>query len=239
MGMPMSIDIRDAGDWSEAATAAFAVMQDADRRFSTFRTDSEVSAVNRGELDESEYSDDLRDVLAIGDAACVASGGAFRVRTPGGGLDTDGVVKGWAAARAAAELRRRGIRAFCLNAAGDVVVEGAPEPASAWNVGVRSPDDPAAMLAVLAVTDCSVATSGAYERGQHIVDARTGSAARSLVSVTVIADDLTTADVLATTVFALGREGVGWAVEHGARGVLALTVGGELLATGELPLATP
>ena len=243
MGIPMSIDIRDAvagaGAWADVAAAAFAVMVDADRRFSTYRDDSEISRINRGVVDEGAYSADLRAVLAIGDEFASASGGAFRVRLPGGGLDTDGVVKGWAAAHAADVLRARGVTDFCVNAAGDVIVGGSPGAGASWNVGIRSPSDPERMWAVLAVADCAVATSGTYERGQHIVDGRTGLPATGLASVTVIADDLTTADVLATAVFALGPDGVPWALGHGARGVLALTDAGTPLAVGTVPFAAP
>ncbi len=237
MGIPMSIDIRDAGTWDDVAVAAFAVMADADRRFSTYREDSELSRVNRGLVDGTGYSADLREVLRIGDEFGAASGGAFTVRTASSGLDTDGVVKGWAATRAAEVLRARGVADFCLNAGGDVIVSGSPGGGAAWNVGIRSPADPARMLAVLSVTDCAVATSGTYERGSHIMDGRTGLPAAGLASVTVIAADLTTADVLATAVFALGPEGVPWSLQHGARGVLALTEAGQPLAAGVVPFA--
>jgi len=223
MGIPMSIDIRDAATdargWADVAAAAFAVIAEADRRFSTYRPDSEVSLVNRGLVGEGDYSDDLREVLAIGERFGTASGGAFTVRRAGGGLDTDGVVN------------------FCLNAGGDVVVGGSPGGGAAWNVGIRSPSDPERMWAVLSVTECAVATSGAYERGSHIVDGRTGRPATGLSSVSVIADELTTADVLATAVFALGPDGVDWALGHGARGVLALSDAGKPLAAGVVPFA--
>ncbi|WP_235500556.1 FAD:protein FMN transferase [Leifsonia sp. Root227] len=166
------------------------------------------------------------------------------------------MVKGWAAARAAGEVRAGGVRRFCLNAGGDVVVGDGPggvgsqgdgqggdgegvAAVEAWNVGVRTPTDPAAMLAVLSVSNAAVATSGAYERGAHIVDGRTGAPATGLLSATVIADDLTTADILATAVFALGPAGIDWAVLRGARGVLALTDAGELLGAGVIDFAHP
>jgi thiamine biosynthesis lipoprotein len=95
------------------------------------------------------------------------------------------------------------------------------------------------MLAVLAVTDAGVATSGLYERGPHIVDGRDGSVPTGLLSATVVADDLTAADVLATSVFALGPDGIGWALDHGARGVLALDASGRLFGAGELVFAEP
>ncbi|WP_431279913.1 FAD:protein FMN transferase [Leifsonia poae] len=237
MGIPMSMDVRDPGDHGDVARAAFASLRDADARFSTYRADSEVSRANRGELKAADFSVDLREVIGIGAAAAEWSGGAFRIRNPDGTLDLDGVVKGWAAARAGDILKAAGLHDFCVNAGGDVVVAGAPIAGERWNVGVRSPDDPNRMLAVLAVTDAAVATSGAYERGQHIVDGRQGEPARGMRSVTVVADDLTTADVLATAVFVLGPDGLPWALDRGARGVLAVTSDGELLGAGDLAFA--
>ncbi len=238
MGIPMSVDLRaDDAAAAAAAEAAFAVLEAADRRFSRHRPDSELSALNRGSLPEEERSADLREVLAIGEQLHVATSGAFTLRAADGSIDTDGIVKGWAADRAARALRSHGIRSFCLNAGGDVAVGAAPEGQPAWNIGIRSPESPDRMLAVLTVADGAVATSGAYERGEHIVDGRTGAPARALASATVLAPDLTTADVLATAVFAIGEAGVGWALGHGATGVLALTADGRLLAAGTVPFA--
>jgi len=244
MGVPMSIEVRDetgpgADDVARevAVRAAFDALRAAERRFSSRLADSELSALNRGLLPPDRYSADLREVLAIGERTRAASGGAFTLRAPDGTLDTDGVVKGWAAERAARVLRAHGLRAFCVNAGGDVAVGEPPPGAPGWNVGVRSPQHAGTMLAVLTIAEAAVATSGAYERGEHIRDGRTGAAARGLRSATVVAADLTTADVLATTVFALGEEGPAWAIDHGARGVLAVAADGRLLAAGELPLA--
>ena len=184
-------------------------------------------------------SADFRDVVAIGEEAARASGGAFRIRRPDGTWDLDGVVKGWAAARAAGVLDAAGLRDYCLNAGGDVVVSGSPDGDRPWSVGIRSPHRPGDMLAVLAVTDAGVATSGSYERGPHIVDGRDGSIPTELLSATVVADDLATADVLATAVFALGPDRLRWALAHGARGVLAMDASGRLLGVGDLAFAPP
>ena len=239
MGIPMSIDIRDEVDAAPAAERAFAVLRDADRRFSPYLPDSEVSLANASGDHGIDHSADFREVVSIGEAAARASGGAFRIRRPDGTWDLDGVVKGWAAARAADVLTSAGLRAFCVNAGGDVAVSGSPGEGRPWSVGIRSPHDPEAVVAVLAVTAGGVATSGAYERGTHIVDGRDGSVPRSLVSATVVADDLTTADVLATAVFALGPDGVPWALSAGARGVLAVDAAGRLLGAGQLAFAQP
>ncbi|MEV8213598.1 FAD:protein FMN transferase [Leifsonia sp. NPDC077715] len=239
MGIPMSIDIRDDVDAAPPAERAFAVLRDADARFSTYRPDSEVSRANAAAGAISEPSADLREVIALGEEVARASDGAFRIRRPDGTWDLDGVVKGWAAARAARVLDAEGIRDYCLNAGGDVVVSGSPGDGRPWSVGIRSPHAPADMLAVLAVTGAGVATSGLYERGPHIVDGRDGSIPSGLLSATVVADDLATADVLATAVFVLGAAGLRWALEHGARGVLALDASGRLLGVGDLDFAPP
>ena len=110
-----------------------------------------------------------------------------------------------------------------------MVVRGEPEPGRGWNVGVRDPSDPQSFLTVLEVRDGAVATSGTYERGEHVWDGRTGQAATGLRAATVVAADLTTADVLATCVLALGPDGIAWAAQHGAAAVLAVDADGELL----------
>lgn len=242
MGIPMSIDVRagdDVGDGAPAAERAFAALRDADRRFSTYRPDSEVSLANAAGRDAAEPSDDFREVVAIGEGVARASGGAFRIRRPDGTWDLDGVVKGWAAARAARELDAAGLRDYCLNAGGDVVVSGSPGDGRPWTVGIRSPHSPGGMLAALSVRSGAVATSGTYEGGDHIVDGRDGSIPRTLLSATVVADDLTTADVWATAVFALGAAGIPLALQAAARGVLVLDAAGRLTGAGELTFAPP
>ena len=96
MGIPMSVDIRDDGDHSAAVRAAFDLLHSADKRFSTYSDESEIAAINRGEVMESEYSSDMRDVLALASQYEQSSGGAFTARVPGHGLDLNGIVKGWA-----------------------------------------------------------------------------------------------------------------------------------------------
>lgn len=233
MGLPISIDVRRPADDALAVRAldrAFAVLRAADTRFSHHLPDSEVSRLRRGELALDAVSAEMAEVLAIAEQARVDSDGVFDVHTPDGVLDTDGVVKGWAAQRAADVLVSAGLRDFCLNAGGDVVTRGEPEPGRAWDVAVRDPRDPQAVLAVLALRDGAVATSGTYERGNHVWDGRTGSRDLALVAATVVAGDLTTADVQATTVLAMGPDGVDWAVRHGASTVIAVTADGQVLA---------
>ena len=78
-------------------------------------------------------------------------------------------------------------------------------------MGVRHPDLADQVCVVLGVRDGAVATSALYERGQHILDGRTGQPVTGILSVTVFAEDLAIADTTATAAFALGRDGIEWA----------------------------
>ncbi|MEU9477626.1 FAD:protein FMN transferase [Streptomyces sp. NPDC048191] len=232
MGFPVSLRIDDAGDHAAAADAVFDWLRQVDARFSPFKPGSEVSRYGRGELADGERSADLREVLGLCERYRDETGGAFDVRLPGRGLDPCAVVKGWSVQRAAALLTAAGVRRFCLNAGGDVVVSGGP-----WRVGVRHPERADRVCAVLAVTDAAVATSGPYERGDHILDGRTGRPATGLLSLTVVAATLTEADATATAAFALGAEGPAWAAARPGCEVFAVDAARSVLRTPGLPVA--
>jgi FAD:protein FMN transferase len=212
MGLPVIIHVPEATpEVAAAVERAFDWLREVDRRFSPFRPDSEVCRLGRGELDPADCAPDLREVLDLCAHYERASHGAFRSRLPGRGLDPCAVVKGWAVQRAAAPIRAAGADRYCLNAGGDVLCAGEPEPGRPWRIGLRHPERADTVCAVLGLRDGAVATSARYERGDHILDGRTGRPARGLLSVTVVADDLTTADATATAAFALGAEGARWA----------------------------
>ncbi|MBW8794596.1 MAG: FAD:protein FMN transferase [Streptomyces sp.] len=232
MGFPVSLRIDDEGDFEEAADAVFAWLREVDERFSPFRPDSEVSRLDRGELSESGVSPDLAEVLALCEEYRIATGGAFDARLPGRGLDPCAVVKGWSVQRAAELLAAAGAQRFCLNAGGDVVAAGGP-----WRVGVRHPERADQLCLVLEITDGAIATSGRYERGDHIVDGRTGRPATGLLSVTVVAPTLTEADAAATAAFAMGAEGAAWAAARPGCEVFVVDAERSVLRTAGLPVA--
>lgn len=232
MGFPVSLRVDDTVVPDQAGDAVFAWLREVDARFSPFKADSEVSRYGRGELSAEELSADLVEVLDICERYRVATGGAFDVRLPGHGLDPCAVVKGWSVQRAAELLTGAGLGRFCLNAGGDVVVSGGP-----WRVGVRHPEIADRLCTVLDLTDGAVATSARYERGDHILDGRTGRPATGLDSLTVVAATLTEADTVATAAFAMGAEGVEWAAGREGCEVYAVLPGGRVLRTGGFPTA--
>lgn len=230
MGFPVSLRVDDDHVREAAADAVFAWLREVDARFSPFRSDSEVCRLDRGE--RPTVSAELREVLDLCEDYRLATGGAFDARLPGRGLDPGAVVKGWSVQRASGLLRAAGARRFCLNAGGDVIVAGGP-----WRVGVRHPEQADRLCTVLEIADGAVATSARYERGDHIVDGRTGRPATGLLGVTVVAPTLTEADAVATAAFAMGAEGVEWAAAREGCEVFAVDAARRVFRTPGLPVA--
>jgi thiamine biosynthesis lipoprotein len=227
MGMPIGIDVRDAGVDIEPA---FAWLREVDATFSTYREDSEISRLDRGELTVADCRPEVDEVLRRCLELERATGGYFSVR-PAGRLDPSGLVKGWAVAGAARRLEAAGAQRFCINAGGDVVARGRPEPDRPWRVGIRHPEAHERLAAVVAVENLAVATSATYERGAHILDPHTGRPPTGLLSVTVVGPDLTTADAYATAAFAMGAGGPAWTATLAGYDTLCITDDHRVLST--------
>src|SRR3954447_22950590 len=218
MGMPVSLALRgrhaDTDEGREAWDEVIGELRAVDRTFSTYRADSVVSRLNRGELEAAACPPEVREVLALGEQAERESGGAFSIHLPGADgrirLDPSGVVKGWAVDRAANVLRRLDDTDFCLSADGDMVCHTANPRSPAWRVGVEHPHDVRRLVAVVPVRNGAVATSGTAHRGQHLVDARSGVAPEGVASVTVVGPNLTWADIDATAAYAQGGDAACW-----------------------------
>jgi FAD:protein FMN transferase len=218
MGMPISLALRGRHTDDRAAHDAWAEvladLREVDRVFSTYRSDSFVARLARGEITVADCPAEVAEVLALGEQARVQSGGAFEVRRSGPDgsvvLDPTGVVKGWAVERAAAWLHALPETAFCLSAGGDMVCHTDDPQGLPWRVGIEDPHDPTRVIGTVPLTRGAIATSGTTHRGSHLVDARTGQAPRRVASVTVVADSLTWADIDATAAYALDAEAADW-----------------------------
>jgi thiamine biosynthesis lipoprotein len=214
MGMPISIHVR-GGDVDSPAVVqgvegAFDLLREADRLFSTFQRGSEICRIRRGELDPTQADPLVRHVIELCQEAGELTQGAFTDLLPGDDgvlrFDPTGLVKGWAASRAASPLAGLQGISYCLNAGGDVVVGGTGSdtgggPETPWRVGIEDPRDRSQVARVVELHQGAVATSGNAARGAHLYDPELGTFVDRPGSVTVVGPDLMWADVWATALF--------------------------------------
>jgi len=207
MGTVVSFDVRDEASVSDVQAAvqeACDWLAHVDRTFSTYRPDSTISRLDRGELLAIDADDDVDHVLTVCANLRDLSHGAFDVRATGR-LDPSAYVKGWAAQRATAILEQHDLHHFQLNAGGDVVVRGdAGHGGRGWRIGIRHPTRPDRVAGIALLRDEAIATTARYERGDHVTRPASVRPAGDVVSVTVVADDLGWADAWSTALFAAG-----------------------------------
>lgn len=204
MGTHLSVHLRGSlAGAGPVVEAVFADLRRADELFSTYRPDSQVSAIRRRELSPAQAHPWVAEVAVLCDEARERTEGYFDAWLPGG-FDPSGIVKGWAAECAAARLARLPGVDYYLNAGGDITGRVATAGGPPWRVGIQDPGRPDAFLTVLELRDGGIATSGSAERGPHILDPETGNAAGELISLTVTGPALLWADVFATAAFARG-----------------------------------
>lgn len=205
MGMPVSIHVRGSvdGDLVESAVAqAFAVLRRVDAVFSTWREDSDLMRVRRGELGEADAHPWLAEVTGLCDEAERRTHGLFSALASGSEPDPTGLVKGWAVERAARDLERVPRISFCLNAGGDLFAGvGLGATPSVWRIGIEDPRVTGRVAATVQLSRGGLATSGNAARGPHIADPGTGLPVRRGGSATVWGASLTWADVWATALF--------------------------------------
>jgi thiamine biosynthesis lipoprotein len=137
-------------------------------------------------------------------------------------LDLGGIVKGWAADRAAKKLGAHG--PALIDAGGDVAVSGPRADGAPWPIGVLNPFQPDRPFETLKIDRGGVATSGKdYRRWlrdgkwqHHLIDPRTGLPAQTdVLSATVIAPSTVEAEIAAKVIAITGSEvGLAWLEEQ-------------------------
>lgn len=214
-GTVVTLDVRDPEVTATAVDAAWESVRTElhriDAVFSTFRDDSVISRLRAGGT--HVVADDVAEVVDRCLEVRMATEGAFDPWKAQGGFDPSGLVKGWAADRCAEIVRRHGLRTFTLDAAGDLACRGTIAEADGhdgWPIGISHPDDPGAVVAVVDVRDGAIATSGTSQRGDHVLDPRTGRPAKGARQATVVGPDGATADALATALMVSGVDGARW-----------------------------
>ncbi len=229
MGMPISVHARGprARDphAARAARELFADLRASDALFSTYREDSQISRLNRGELTLDDADPAVREVHRLCEAARIRTDGyvnAWAIPGHPGWFDPTVLVKTWAVARAARHFDTLPDLGLAIGAGGDILLRSGSEP-EPWTIGIEDPSDPTRTLAGVPVFDGGVATSGSAARGAHIFDPHTGQPATEVVSATVIGPSLMWADVWATAAVARGRSAIDWVrTLHGTSGMLVL-----------------
>jgi thiamine biosynthesis lipoprotein len=130
-------------------------MREVDAIFSTYRDDSIISRLGRGELEIDDCPPEVAEVLELAREAERVSGGAFSINLPTADrsrrLDPSGVVNGWAVQRASRFLAALDETDFCLSAGGDMVCHTAQASMAPWRIGIEDPHDVTRLIAMVLV----------------------------------------------------------------------------------------
>jgi FAD:protein FMN transferase len=208
MGMPITVEIVGVSA-SNLIDDVFDYFTAIDERFSLYKSSSEISAHNRGDIALADLSDEMHEVLKLADRTKTETGGYFEIRRPDGLLDPSGIVKGWAVRNAAFILRSGGAKNYYVDAGGDIQAGGKNENGESWRVGIRNPFNEAEIVKAVSISECGIATSGTYVRGQHIYNPiQPNDNIDDIVSLSVIGPDVLEADRFATAAFAMGAGGI-------------------------------
>lgn len=212
MGTVFSFDIRDRPTPAirTALDQAVRHLHRVDAVFSTYRPDSHISRLDRGEIRLDDCPPEVHEVLSLCAQATHDSDGWFSI-VPAGTLDPCGLVKGWATETASQLLYDAGAHHTCVNGGGDLQLRGQAAPGTPWRIGIAHPLLPDKLATVITARhDLAIATSGTAERGAHIVDPHSGAPAATFASLTLLGPRLTFTDAYATAAFARGARAQEW-----------------------------
>lgn len=208
MGMPITIEIVDTNVTNFQINSVFNYFTYVDKKFSTYKPDSEISLINQGKIKRKHYSQDMKQIFNLALKTKKQTQGYFDIKRDQG-YDPSGIVKGWAILQASKLLQRNGFKNFYINAGGDIQSLGKNNNNQPWSVGIQHPFNPREIIKVIFPKNHGVATSGTYERGQHILNPLTNHQLQSdIISLTIIGPDIFEADRFATAAFAMGQAGI-------------------------------
>jgi thiamine biosynthesis lipoprotein len=207
MGMPITIKIEDSIQTEDIFDTIFSYFSYVDETFSTYKTTSEISKINKGIIKEKEYSLDMQTIFALSEKTKKQTNEYFDIYH-NGYYDPSGIVKGWAIWNASNMLKKEGYRNFFIEAGGDIQVSGENKKNN-WTIGIRNPFKKEEIIKIIILKDQGIATSGTYMRGQHIYNPKNAKEnIINVVSMTVIGPNVYEADRFATAAFAMGKKGI-------------------------------
>lgn len=208
-----------------------------DQVFSTYREDSWISRIGRGEDNAADAPPAVAEVLDLCETYREETGGAFDARSPDGGIDPTGIVKTWAMERVRWRLGLLGATGLLWGCAGDVIVSGRGPADGGWRIGIADPrvaagaDVPPVRRVRLADPVAALATSGDAHRPGHVWDPRTGASAEHFAQVSVLGRDLVHSDAWATAILAGGAVTLRRAEAAGVAALALRVVKGSIHAT--------
>ncbi len=207
MGMPVTVEIVDASAKEKDIEDIFEYLRGIDQKFSTYKKDSEISQINRGEILSKKYSTEMKKILSLSQETKTQTHGYFDIHH-GKMIDPSGIVKGYAISQSVKKLIKKGYKNFYVEIAGDIEVVGNNSEKKAWKVGIENPFNRKEIIKIVELSNCGIATSGNYIRGAHVYDPLGKKELRDTVSMTVIGPTCYDADKFATAAFAMGRKGI-------------------------------
>ncbi len=227
MGMHITLEVVDGYCRKESFDKVFAYFRYVDSKFSPYKKDSEVSRINRGEIHKKDYSEGMWTILKLAEKTKRESNGYFDIWR-NGVMDPSGIVKGWAIYNAGRILDLEGYKNYYIDAGGDIQTRGLNKYLRPWRVGIKNPFNSGEIVKVINIADGGVATSGTYERGDHIYNPN-GHLENHVKSLTVVGSDVYEADRFATSAFAMGKAGINFI--EGKPGLEGYMIGRDGLAT--------
>lgn len=205
MGMPVIIEIQSPKSETLKKTfdKTFDYLRYVDKTFSPFKKNSQVSLFNAKKLKLKDSSSDFKKIYRQCKKYQKITDGFFNAFN-NGYYDPCGFVKGWAIKESANIIKRNGYKKYLVSVGGDMEIGNEYK-----KIGIRNPFNKNQIIKIIKVKNVGIATSGNYERGLHIYNPKNNfKKADSVASVTVIDKKIDRADVLATTAFVMGKNGI-------------------------------
>lgn len=148
----------------------------------------------------------------------ISESGYLAKRNTSVALDLASIAKGYGVDEIAEVIRKEGIDNFLVEIGGEVYASGLRKDGGYWRIGINRPDKGALFDEVyktVMLKNKALATSGDYRNYfekdnavyTHVLDPKTGyPVTNGVVSVSVIADNCTLADGLATAIMVMGHK---------------------------------
>ena len=212
MGMDVVIILVDSKISEGIFDNAFNYLRAVDEKFSTYKPNSEISKINDHVVNNSLFSNEMQEIFKLSEETRIETNNFFNIKNKENKYDPSGLVKGWAIHNTAKILREHGCKNFLIDIGSDIQVDGKNEVGENWAIGIKNPFNPdKEIIKIVYLTNCGVATSGKYAKGNHIYNPNDSlDTLNEIVSVTVIAKNIYEADRFATAVFAMGKDGINY-----------------------------